>query len=120
MGNTDRDEEVVDARRAFVRRLRDDENVRRVNFSRDGFRVVFVGLEPGAEFHDRWHRTATRLGYTVERVEADDAEPDWPEDVWVLQLADAEDSTERAAWQNPVRSAVARMRAFVDRLRGRS
>lgn len=114
MGNTELDDDAVAARQEFVRRLRDDEAVSRVNFSRDGFRVVVVSLEPDAEFRDEWRRTATRLGYTVERV-VGDPQRALTEDVWVLRLDDDEDSAGRFGWRN----AVGRLRRFVDRLRDR-
>lgn len=115
MGNTVRDDDAVAARQAFVRRLRDDEAVSRVNFSRDGFRVVVVSLEPDAEFRDEWRRTATRLGYAVERV-VSDSQRALTEDVWVLRLDDAEGSAGRFGWRN----VVGRIRRLVDRFRGRS
>lgn len=127
-GNTDRDD-GIDARRRFVERLRAHEEVRRVDFSRDGFRVVLVELEPGAELRDRWRETATELGYTVERPASDAVPPDWPTDAWVLQLenvavadevGDAAVAGEMTGGRgSTLRRAVSRIRAFLDRLLGR-
>jgi len=118
--DTDNDDDGLAARREFVERLRTHEDVRRVNFSRDGFRTVLVALEPDADFRDRWRRTATRLGYTVERFEADEHRPDRPGVVWVLRLGEPEEPTDASGWWSTVRSAVDRARALLDRLLGRS
>lgn len=64
MGRERSDDRQVSARREFVRRLRDRTDVARVDFTRDGFRTVFV--EVGADAADEWRGTAERLGYTVE------------------------------------------------------
>jgi len=120
MGERDTDDDGIAARRGFVERLRTHDDVRRVNFSRDGFRTVLVALEPDAGFRDRWRRTASRLGYTVERFEPDESRPDRPGDVWALRLGEPEEPTDRSGWWSRVRGAVARTRDFVDRLLGRS
>jgi hypothetical protein len=65
MGNEDTTDDALDDRRRFVRGLREHEDVRRLTFTRDGFETVLLELEPGAGFREEWHRTATRLGYTV-------------------------------------------------------
>lgn len=120
MGERDTDDDGIAARREFVERLRTHDDVRRVNFSRDGFRTVLVALEPDADFRDRWRRTASRLGYTVERYEADEPRPDRPGEVWVLRQGEPEAPTDRSGWRSTVRSAVARTREFVDWLLRRS
>lgn len=120
MGERDTDDDAIAARREFVERLRTHDDVRRVNFSRDGFRMVIVALEPDADFRDRWRRTANRLGYTVERYEPDEPRPDRPGDVWALRLGESEKPTDRSGWWSTVRGAVARVRELVDRLLGRS
>ena len=101
MGDTHGNDDGVAERRAFVRRLRADEDVRSVDFSRDGFRPVVVYPEPGVGFRRRWRRTATRLGYTVRRGGTDG-------------------STDRPEGRRRLRHAVRRGRAFLDRLVGRS
>lgn len=116
MGDTNGDDDGVAERRAFVRRLRADEDVRRVDFSRDGFRTVVVEPEPGIGFRRRWRREAARLGYTVRRAEPDDSAPDRRGDVWVLQLEGTDGSTDRPAWRRWLRRAVSRAREFLDRL----
>lgn len=118
MGNTDRSEDGIDARREFVERLRTHETVRSVNFSRDGFRVVVVDLEPGAEFRERWRERAVELGYTVERPDEGESPLGQPADAWVLRLA-GETSTDRSGWGTAVRDAAARVRTLVRRLLGR-
>lgn len=120
MGDTNGDGDGIDARRAFVRRLRDDENVRRVDFSRDGFRTVVVEPVPGVGFRRRWRRTATRLGYTVRRTGADDTGSDRREDVWVLQLDGKDGYTDRPARRRWLRRAVRRARELLDWLVRRS
>ena len=118
MGGRDTADDALAARRRFVRRLRAHENVRSVDFSRDGFRLVRVALEPDAEFHDQWHRRATQLGYTVEQLEVGESPPDWPENTWVLRLAQAEASADQSTWSATVRNTIARLvQALRDRLR---
>jgi hypothetical protein len=115
MGNEDTTDDALDDRRRFVRGLREHEDVRRLTFTRDGFETVLLELEPGAGFREEWHRTATRLGYTVERLGADDSLPTWPEDAWVLRLSEPKDRSVRslAAW------TANRVRALFRRLLGR-
>lgn len=96
MGNTDTTDDALADRRQFVRGLRAHEDVRRLTFTRDGFRTVLLELEPDAGFRGEWHRTATRLGYTVERLGADDSLPNWSEDAWVLRLSDPTDRSVRS------------------------
>jgi len=89
-----------------------------VDFSRDGFQLVIVGVNPGAEFRDEWRQTATQLGYTVEQLEADESPPGWPEDAWVLRLTATEQSADQSGWKATVRRAVTRLvQALKDRLR---
>jgi hypothetical protein len=118
MGNTDGGD-GIDARRRLVERLRAHEDVRRVDFSRDGFRVVVVELEPGAGFRDRWRETATELGYTVERLAPGEAPSDRPTEAWVLRLEDATAGAGESTGGSALRRVVARVRAFLDRLLGR-
>lgn len=117
MGGTDGTDDAVDARREFVRRLRAHPAVRRVDFSRDGFRTVVVVLDPEAELRDRWVRTATRLGYDVERVASDEGRA---ENAWWLELEGTEGSAGRSTWRGTVRRAADRARGLIDRLLGRS
>ena len=112
MGNTDTNDATAE-RRAFVRSLRTHEDVRRLTFSRDGFRTVVFELRPDGEFRDEWHRTATRLGYDVERLGYDESMPDWPSDAWVLRLREPEG---RSALARAAREATGRLGAFFDRL----
>lgn len=119
MGDTHGNDDGIAERRAFVRRLRADEGVRRVDFSRDGFRTVVVEPEPGVGFRRRWRRTATRLGYTVRRAGTDDPTSDRRGNVWVLQLEGTDDPADRSAWPSWLRRAVRRAREFLDRLVGR-
>jgi hypothetical protein len=120
MGDTNGNDDGFAARRAFVRRLRADEDVRRVDFSRDGFRTVVVEPDPGAGFRRRWYRTATRLGYTVRRTGTEDPASDRRGDVWVLQLEGTDGSVDRPAWRRRLGRAIRRVREFFDRLVGRS
>ena len=120
MGDTNGNEDGIAERRAFVRRLRADEDVRSVDFSRDGFRTVVVEPEPGVGFRRRWRRTATRLGYTVRRGGTDDPTSDRRGNVWVLQLEGTDGSADRSAWPSWLRRAGRRAREFLDRLVGRS
>jgi hypothetical protein len=120
MGDTNGNDEGIAERRAFVRRLRTDEDVHHVDFSRDGFRTVVVEPEPGVGFRREWRRTATRLGYTVRRAGTDDPAPDRPGDVWILQLRGTDGSTDRPGWRGRLRHAIRRVREFLDRLVGRS
>lgn len=119
MGNTDGPDERVDDRREFIRRLRAHEDVRSVNFSRDGFQTVIVELASGAEFRDQWYQTANRLGYTVERIETDVSWSDRSVDAWVLRLVESEDVTNRPRWRSVIRIAGERMQAVIERLLGR-
>lgn len=112
MGNTDTDD-ATDERRAFVRTLRTHEDVRRLTFSRDGYRTVVFELEPDAEFRDEWYRTATRLGYDVERLGADGSLPDWPNDAWFLRLSETDGGS---ALARAVRGTLGRLRASLGRL----
>lgn len=119
MGTGDRDTEGndgIDARRELVERLRTHDDVREVNFSRDGFRTVVVELEPDAGFRDRWRRTATRLGYTVERPDPGGASSPPSAAVWVLQLDDAGAPTDRSTDDSGLRRGIARLAAFLRRL----
>jgi hypothetical protein len=118
MGDRDTNGDAIDARRELVERLRAHGDVREVNFSRDGFRVIVVELEPGADFRDRWRRTATGLGYTVERIETG-SRPDRPATAWALRLGE-EGGTDRPRWRTALRNAMTRARAFVERLLDRS
>lgn len=120
MGDTNGDDDGIAERRAFVRRLRADEDVRRVDFSRDGFRTVVVEPEPDAGFRREWRRTATRLGYTVRRTGSADPASERRGEEWVLRLEGADGSTDRPAWRGRLRHAVRRVREFLDRLVGRS
>lgn len=120
MGEKDTNGGTIAERRAFVQRLGAHEDVRRVDFTRDGFRTVLVELESDAAFRDQWRRTAAQLGYTVEQVGTDTSWPGWPADAWILQLTEPEDSPGRAAWRTTVRRAVTRIRTVIDRLLGRS
>lgn len=95
MGERDTDGDAIAERRAFVQRLDAHEDVRRVDFTRDGFRTVLVGFEPDAESPDQWHRTAIRLGYTVEQRGTDASWPGCPADAWILRLTAPEGSTKR-------------------------
>lgn len=117
MGNEDTDDDAFDARRRFVRELEAHPEVSRLTFTRDGFWTVLLELEPDAEFREEWRRTATRLGYTVERVRADDSLPDWPSDAWVLHLSGTDGGS---ALARTVRRTLGRLRAFLGRLLGRS
>ena len=65
MGREGNDDRSVSARGEFVRRLHARAGVLAVDFTRDGFRTVFVEVGPDAD--DGWRRAAERLGYTVER-----------------------------------------------------
>lgn len=119
MGNTEGDDEV-DGRRAFVRRLRGEPEVRRVSFSRDGFRTIVVGLERDADFRDRWRRTAADLGYTVERVTPEESRPDRSGNVWVLELTSSEEPTDESRLLATLRRLGGRVRRTIrDRLPGR-
>jgi hypothetical protein len=119
MGDIDRNGDGVAARRELVERLRDEDDVREVNFSRDGFRTVVVELEPDADFRERWRRTATRLGYGVERPGRGDLASGRSANVWLLRLDDTESPAGPPTAGSTLRRAVARLRAFLDRLRGR-
>lgn len=112
MGNEDTTDRALDDRRQLVSELRAHDDVRRLTFTRDGFRTVLVELEPGAEFREEWRRTATRLGYTVEHLEVDDSPPGWSENAWALRLSRRGLST----WTDRARRIVARARAVVERL----
>ena len=112
MGNTDTTDDALDDRLRVVQELRAHDDVRRLTFTRDGFETVLLELEPDAGFREEWHRTATRLGYTVERLGADDSLPNWPEDAWVLRLPAP---TGRSMW-SPVIRVVDRTRALFRRL----
>ena len=114
-GDTDRND-GIDARRELVARLRTHDDVREVNFSRDGFRTVVVELEPGAAFRDAWCRTATRLGYTVERLDVDESSSPPSADVWVLQLDEVGAPTDRPTGGSRLRRGIARLTAFLRRL----
>ena len=103
-----------------MQRLSAHNDVRRVDFTRDGFRTILVELEPDAEFRDQWHRTATRLGYTVEQRGTESFWSVWPADAWLLHLAAPDQSTDRATWRTTVQRAVTRIRSVLDRLFGRS
>jgi hypothetical protein len=115
MGNTEGEDEIAD-RRAFVRRLRDEPEVHRVTFSRDGFRTIVVALEPATDFRDRWGRTATRLGYTAERVAPDESRPGRPGDVWVLELAASEGPTDGSTLAISLRRLGVRLRRTLGNL----
>jgi hypothetical protein len=115
MGNEDTTDDALDDRRQFLQGLREHEDVRRLTFTRDGFETVLLELEPGAGFRGEWHRTATRLGYTVERLGADDSLPNWPEDAWVLRLSEPKDRSVRGL----ATRTVTRVRGFFRWLLGR-
>lgn len=119
-GTDDGKDDGIADRRAFVRRLRADEDVHRLDFSRDGFRTVVVEPVPDVGFRRRWRRTATRLGYTVRRAGTNDPAADRHGDVWILELVGTDGSTDRPGWRRWLGRAVRRTRDFLDRLPGRS
>jgi hypothetical protein len=109
MGEWDTSEGPLDARRRFVRRLSDHEDVRQVNFSRDGFQLVLVTLDSEAEFREEWRQKAIRLGYTLEQGKPEASPPDWPENTWVLRLAETTESPDQTGWRATVQSIVTRL-----------
>ncbi len=66
MGQADTESSHVDDRRQFIKRLQDHGDVSRLDFTRDGFRTVFVEVQEGSGFHNEWQQTARRLGYEIE------------------------------------------------------
>ena len=80
-GNDDsNDDRGVSARRRFVARLDEHGGVTGLDFTRDGFRTVFVEAASDADT-DEWRRTAERLGYTVEPP-GSDAHRAWRLEEW--------------------------------------
>jgi hypothetical protein len=94
MGDADEDETSLSERRRFLERLRADEDVVAVDFTRDGYRTVFVEVVPDDGLDEGLRREAERIGYAVESRGADGWRqwrlPEWwegsPEDVRVLRL----------------------------------
>jgi hypothetical protein len=85
----DRDpEDALDRRREFVRHLRAHDVVHQVDFSRDGYQVIQVQLEPGVEFREAWRETATELGYSIESGEVTTTGSDRGDNTWRLELDD--------------------------------
>lgn len=66
MGNVGEDDGPVSERRAFVRRLEAHDDVVAVDFTRDGYRWVFVETESEGGLPGGLRREARRLGYEVE------------------------------------------------------
>ena len=120
MGEEDINGGSLAERRGFVQRLSAHDDVRRVDFTRDGFRMILVELKPGAEFRDQWHQTATHLGYTVDQLGTETSWSVWPANAWILRLTAPDQSTDRATWRTTVQRAVTRIRSVRDRLFGRS
>ena len=109
MGDRDTSEGPLDARRRFVRRLSDHEDVRQVNFSRDGFQLVLVTLDSEAEFREEWRQIAIRLGYTLKQGKPEKSPPDWPENTWVLRLAETAESPDRPGGRATGQNIVTRL-----------
>jgi len=94
MGNTEGHDAGVSERRRFVQRLREHDAVVGVDFTRDGFRTVFVEVTPGDALDERLRREAERVGYDVESPGTETRQrwrlPEWwagsPETVRVLRL----------------------------------
>jgi hypothetical protein len=66
MGGVDRNDRSVSARRRLVRRLRAHGDVVRIDFTRDGFRTVFVEVASDDGFDRELRREIERAGYTIE------------------------------------------------------
>lgn len=79
MGREERDGRAISTRREFVRWLHARGDVVAVDFTRDGFRTVFV--EVGPDTGDGWRRAAERLGYAVEHPGTDTYRR-WRVDEW--------------------------------------
>ena len=66
MDQRETDSSRLDERRQFVERLRAHDDVAKLDFTRNGFRTVFVEVEQETGFHAEWQQTATKLGYGIE------------------------------------------------------
>lgn len=66
MGGDEEGSRRVSQRRRFLRRLEGHGDVVAVEFTRDGFRTVFVEVAPEAGFDGELRCHAERLGYAVE------------------------------------------------------
>jgi hypothetical protein len=94
MGDPDEDETSVSERGRFLGRLRAHGDVVAVDFTRDGYRTVFVEVVPDDGLDEALRREAERIGYTVESRGTDGWRrwrlPEWwegsSEDVRVLRL----------------------------------
>ena len=94
MGGADGDETSLSERGRFLGRLRAHGDVVAVDFTRDGYRTVFVEVVPDGRLDEGLRREAERIGYTVESRGTDGWRrwrlPEWwegsPEDVHVLHL----------------------------------
>lgn len=71
MGNAGEDDGPVSERRALVRRLEAHGDVVAVDFTRDGYRWVFVETESEEGLSEGLRHEARRLGYDVEALGAD-------------------------------------------------
>lgn len=118
MGTSNESNDDYDPRREFIQQLREHEDVRKVNFSRDGFQTIIVELASNAEFQDQWSQMADRLGYSVQKVEAEVPLSDQRADVWILQLEEPGDIASQTTWRTKVRSAGAFVRRVIARLLG--
>ena len=81
MGNESSGERGVSERRELVRRLRAHADVSRLEFTRDGFRTVFVETAPDAGLDRELRRRAEQVGYAV-LSPGTDARERWSLEEW--------------------------------------
>jgi hypothetical protein len=81
MGNESSGERGVSERRELVRWLRAHGDVSTVEFTRDGFRTVFVEMTAEVGLDRELRRRAEELGYTVLPPD-DDARERWTLEEW--------------------------------------
>ena len=94
MGDADGDETSLSERGRFLGRLRAHADVVALDFTRDGYRTVFVEVVSDDGLGERLRREAERIGYAIESWGTDGWRgwrlPEWwegsPEDVHVLRL----------------------------------
>ena len=70
-GDAGGDEPSLSERGGFLGRLRANEDVVAVDFTRDGFRTVFAEVDQGGGIDESLRREADRLGYAVQRPGTD-------------------------------------------------